>query len=470
MAFNFPSTPTEGQEFSPATDVIYVYKSPRWMVKPTTAVVAVDWVDITGKPATFPPEVPIDWADIENEPATFPPTLPIAQSDVTDLITDLADKTDAAYVDAGDALKVAKNGDVMTGFLTLNAAPTADLHASTKKYVDDNIISGGASITYVDNQDALRVSKIGDTMTGDLTINKASPTINLQKLATGTSGCWIASYKGALLRWGLQLGDNATEFGAPAPNSGTDYRLNRYSDAGALLGVGMLIERANGAMHVNGVNVTGNLSISYVDPTIFITKDDDVQNASIIGKNSGANRWGLTLGDNTAEAGSNAGSNFNLKAYDDAGTTSITALTINRATGLATVAADPTAALGVATKQYTDSRPVGIAFPFTGVPAAGAKISAPVAFAIVVPSSLAGTVGYFDIPPTGAAVFTLNKISGGTTTALGTITTTAGSKTAVTLAGAGGSLAIGDALQIVAPSTPDATLADLGITIQVTRG
>ena len=175
MAFNFPSTPTEGQEFSPATDVIYVYKSPRWMVKPTTAVVAVDWVDITGKPATFPPEVPIDWADIENEPATFPPTLPIAQSDVTDLITDLADKTDAAYVDAGDALKVAKNGDVMTGFLTLNAAPTADLHASTKKYVDDNIISGGASITYVDNQDALRVSKIGDTMTGDLTINKASP-------------------------------------------------------------------------------------------------------------------------------------------------------------------------------------------------------------------------------------------------------------------------------------------------------
>ena len=35
--------------------------------------------------------------------------------------------------------KVAKAGDTMTGDLTLAGAPTADLHASTKKYVDDSI-------------------------------------------------------------------------------------------------------------------------------------------------------------------------------------------------------------------------------------------------------------------------------------------------------------------------------------------
>jgi hypothetical protein len=34
--------------------------------------------------------------------------------------------------------KVAKAGDTMTGALTLSGAPTSDLHASTKKYVDDN--------------------------------------------------------------------------------------------------------------------------------------------------------------------------------------------------------------------------------------------------------------------------------------------------------------------------------------------
>lgn len=37
---------------------------------------------------------------------------------------------DAAYVNA--------DGDTMTGFLTLHADPTADMHAVTKYYVDEN--------------------------------------------------------------------------------------------------------------------------------------------------------------------------------------------------------------------------------------------------------------------------------------------------------------------------------------------
>jgi len=42
---------------------------------------------------------------------------------------------------SGLALKVDKAGDTMTGALTLSGAPTSDLHAATKKYVDDSMKS-----------------------------------------------------------------------------------------------------------------------------------------------------------------------------------------------------------------------------------------------------------------------------------------------------------------------------------------
>lgn len=54
--------------------------------------------------------------------------------------------------------KLSLSGGTMTGALTLAAAPTANMHAATKKYVDEAVAGGGSSY----------VLKSGDTMTGAL--------------------------------------------------------------------------------------------------------------------------------------------------------------------------------------------------------------------------------------------------------------------------------------------------------------
>ena len=91
-----------------------------------------------------------------------------------------------------------------------------------------------------------------------------------------------------------------------------------------------------------GDTMTGNLIISKSNPSLVLQKTASGQANQLAGYNSANARWSLALGDNTAEAGSNAGSNFAVYSYTDAGGLLGTPLTIARANGVVDFKAAPT--------------------------------------------------------------------------------------------------------------------------------
>lgn len=180
----------------------------------------------------------------------------------------------------------------------------------------------------------------GDTMTGALTttgliVNAAWAALTLNKPASGT-GLQLLGQTGGSTRWVVYPGDSTAEAGA---NSGSDFQIARFNDSGTWIDSPLFIYRSSGdALLGKNLSVNGNLLT--LKPAsgwaqVYMQSAAGQKN-SIFGFRNTSMRWELTLGNGDAESGGNAGTNFGLARYNDAGAYIDTALSINRATGIAT--------------------------------------------------------------------------------------------------------------------------------------
>ncbi len=104
-----------------------------------------------------------------------------------------------------------------------------------------------------------------------------------------------------------------------------------------------------------GGTITGDLAIRKTNPTLTLNGLGTSAN-SIVSQKNGIIRWQMYLGNAVpAESSGNVGSDFYLASYNDGGSLINYQLIGMRSTGLLTVAGNPTAALGIAPKQYVDT-------------------------------------------------------------------------------------------------------------------
>jgi hypothetical protein len=95
---------------------------------------------------------------------------------------------------------------------------------------------------------------------------------------------------------------------------------------------------------LTGGTLTGSLGIDAAFPSVVLSKSASGNTAFVQGRTGTSQRWLMYLGDNAAESGSNAGSNFSIWRYNDAGAAVDSPLLISRATGAVTFTGPVTSA------------------------------------------------------------------------------------------------------------------------------
>ena len=134
-------------------------------------------------------------------------------------------------------------------------------------------------------------------------------------------------------RWEVGA-SNSAESGSDA---GSNYDINRYSDAGTFLNTPIRIRRTDGAVVLPFIDPSSKFGSDTIANSFVVVNAVSGGQKMFNLQTAGLNRW-LVGTSNAAETGSNAGANFDIYRYSDAGAFISTPFTINRATGVTTIA------------------------------------------------------------------------------------------------------------------------------------
>ena len=174
--------------------------------------------------------------------------------------------------------------------------------------VDSSAGGGGTVDAYTKAEsDAKFVDAAGDTMTGDLTLLKNTPTINIAAPVV-TDQISIYGTKAGSKRWGLLLGDGSPESGG---NTGSAFSIWRYDDNGNLITSLMTINRDNGQVFINSGLITLDGAATSGSSRINLVKGPTGDTADLRSEVAGVGVWLMQIGD--------ASDDFVLHRYDAGG-------------------------------------------------------------------------------------------------------------------------------------------------------
>lgn len=236
--------------------------------------------------------------------------------------------------------KVTKSGDTMTGPLTLSADPVAPLNAATKQYVDTG--------------DAARILRAGDTMTGNLVL-AADPSGPLQAATKQYVDNTTVAKAGGTMTGALVLSaDPVVPLGAAT---------KQYVDAGINSKVSKAGDTMTGALILSGdpVSVLGAATKQYVDAHSGAGIGEAPSDSTTYGRRNAAwSRVVAVAGDTMTgllvlSADPLVALGAATKQYVDNNLASRVAKAGDTMTGLLTLSGNPTANLHAATKQYVDT-------------------------------------------------------------------------------------------------------------------